>query len=163
MPNTKPLVAAALICERVLREESDVLSAIRIVDTYKTKLVKMGLQPPTDEPTIGEPPPGAVILDLAQVLDMSALVILKAGDVSGQHEISLIIRNPEGKETRYPQTFPVIFAKNDPAEGAQLIARFVMPGNTKSGLYWIDVLWDGDVLTSIPLKLIRESESQGVA
>jgi hypothetical protein len=154
MPNTKPFVAAAFICEKVLREDGEVYSAIRIVDTYSTKVVKMhGVSISGED---AEPPKS---IDLSRVLDMSALVIVKAGSVSGKHEMSIVVRNPDGKKTPFPQKFPVDFKANDPAEGATLNIRFVMPGDAKSGLYWIDVLWDGEALTSIPLRLAKESES----
>ena len=159
MANTKPLVAAALICERVLREEGGVLTAIRIVDTFKRQTVPIATPLKAD----GTSDATDATFNAAQVLDMTALVILKAGSLSGQHEVAIVIRNPEGRETHYPTKFPVNFRLNDPAEGAQLIARIVMPGNTPAGLYWIDVLWDGEKLTSIPLKLETESTPQATA
>jgi len=156
MPETKPLVAAAFICEKILVEEGNIYSAIRIVDTYKVKLIKIAqLKETVPRPTS--------IGDSTQLLDMSALVIVKAGTVTGKHEMSFRVRNPEGKETPFPDKFPVNFAMNDPAEGANATIRFVMPANANPGLYWIDVLWDGESLTSIPLKLVRESGSQGTA
>lgn len=156
MPNLKPFVAAAFICEKVLREKGakgDIVSAIRIVDTYTTVIRRIGAQ--TGEPIPATPPPEQV-LDATGVLDMTALVILKAGDVTGPHEVSMVVRNPTGKETPFPQAFPVNFALNDKAEGAQIVVQFVMPGNAPAGLYWIDVHWDGEPLTSIPLKLVKE-------
>jgi hypothetical protein len=34
MPNTKPLVAVATLCEQILGEKDGVVSVIRVVDTY---------------------------------------------------------------------------------------------------------------------------------
>ena len=161
MPNAKPFVAAAFICEKVLREKGgkgDIISAIRIVDTYTTVLQRIG--PKSDEP-IPSNPPADQILDATGILNMSALVILKAGDVTGQHEVSMVVRNPEGKETPFPEAFPVNFALKDKAEGAQFVVQFVMPGDAPAGLYWIDVRWDGEPLTSIPLKLVKAQSQAG--
>ena len=41
MANTKPFVAAAFICEKILREDN-IYSAIRIVDTYTVTTVTLG-------------------------------------------------------------------------------------------------------------------------
>ncbi len=134
MPNPKPFVAAAFICEKVLREKGakgDIVSAIRIVDTYTTVIQRIGKR--TDEP-IPAAPPREQILDASGILNMSALVILKAGDVTGHHEVSMVVRNPDGKETPFPETFPVNFALNDKAEGAQFVVQFVMPGDPPAGL-----------------------------
>jgi hypothetical protein len=150
MTNTKPFVAAAFICERIMEEKDSVLSAIRIIDTYQTKLVNV--QGDAGGPVV---PTAANTLDLAgQHLEMSALIMLRAGAVSGQHKLSLVMRNPDGKEKEMGQ-FPVNFALNDPVEAAQIKARFVMAGDNPSGLYWIDVVWDGEALTSIPIRLLR--------
>jgi hypothetical protein len=43
MPNTKPLVAVATLCEQILEEKDGVVSVIRVVDTYH-------VEPPKDLP-----------------------------------------------------------------------------------------------------------------
>lgn len=163
MPNPKPLVAAAFICERVLREQGpkgDIVSAIRIVDTYTTVIQRLGIAEQGEEPASNIPP--AQILDATGLLNLTALVILRAGDAIGRHEVSMAVRNPNGKETPFPQTFPVNFALNDKAEGAQFVVQFVMPADAPGGLYWIDVRWDAEALTSIPLKLVKEPPPAGI-
>lgn len=154
MPNTKPFVAAAFICERVLQEKDEVFSAIRIVDIYTVGSLMLSASQPV---TLQPPAPG-----VTSILGLTALVMLKAGDVTGTHEVSILARSPEGKETPFPQSFPVVLPGTDPALGVNLVVRFFMPGDNNPGLYWFDVLWDGERLTSIPLKLVKQSQSQGV-
>jgi hypothetical protein len=159
MANTKPYVAAALVCERVLHEADNVVSAIRIVDTYTRKLQRLTSTKPHDVATPGP----EVIAVMDQPFDMTALIIVKAGDVTGEHKLTLNVRNPNEKVTNVPNVLNVNFEKNDPAESAILKARFMMPSETQSGLYWIDVVWDGEVLTSIPLKIVQVVAEAGQA
>src|SRR5690242_8570217 len=133
----KPLISAAFICERVLKEDS-VYSAIRIVDTFTVRQVtipKSRMGPDTGQQHF-------VITGPAPALNVSALIMVKAGDVTGIHKLSVSVTNPDNKETRYPQSMSVQFLLNDPAEGATLNMSFVMDGNSKAGLYWINVWWD---------------------
>lgn len=172
MPNPKPLIAAAFICEKVLREENNVLSAIRIVDTYKAVLRKFdgGKANTVNEgraQTVseGKPLPSQVLDATKGFINLNALVVIRAGDLKeGRHEVTLSVRNPAGQETKLPHSpFPVNFAMDDPAESAQFTIGFVMPSNQPAGLHWIDVKWDGELLTSIPLKLQRDEDQNDSA
>jgi hypothetical protein len=120
------------------------LTAVRIVDRYTI----------TEMPV----PPGVAKEGTMQVpiLDLTALVILKSGDLVGESEATIVLRSPEGKLTEFPNKWPLNFKGGE--DGASLILRFAMPAAATPGLYWFDVMWKGDVLTSIPLRLIRESK-----
>jgi hypothetical protein len=131
MNNTQPFVAAALICERVLQEKDGVLSAIRIVDTFTIARDEL--------PTKGAP----------RVLGLSVLVILKSGALRGQSHLSLTIRDPDGKRNDL-QEWPVLL--NGDENAAQLVLNLAL-GAEKLGLYWVDVVWEGNVLSSIPFRL----------
>lgn len=156
MANPKPLVCAAFICEKVLMEEGGIASAIRIVDTYRTVFRKAGSGPP---PAQEGQQPSQIIDATTGVMQMSALVMLRAGETRGQHHVNIVIRK-DGHEDAIPGgPYPIIFAKEDPTEAAIFNIQFVMPASAKSGLYWIDVKWDGETLTSFPLKL--ESQHLG--
>lgn len=131
MPSAKPLVQVACVCERVLIEPDNVPSLIRIVDTYH-------LQIPRDKP---------VPADLAA--DLTAFVSVKSGAAVGQFEIGLRLKDPEG--TVAPaRTWPVVL--NGGEHGANLRINFALVA-PKMGLYWFDVLWGDEVLTSIPFRL----------
>ena len=133
MPNTKPYVSVACVCEKVLQEKDGVLSAIRLVDTFHL-----------------QPLPGAPA-DAKGILPLTALVALKSGDVTGTFELRMQVRSPSGKVVDIPEKWPVILAGGE--QGVQLVMQFHLPV-PEFGLYWFDVLWNGDVLTSFPLKLI---------
>ena len=160
MPNQKPIVGAALLCEKILREAEGTLSAIRIVDTYTMSVQELKV----NSVIKGDQPDRVLDVGPGALLDMSALVLLRAGDdVRGEHAVTLRVRNPEGKETEFPGSYPVRFNKNDPAESTQFNIRFMMNANSQPGQYWLEVLWDGEPLTRIPLRLVKEPESPASA
>src|SRR5688572_16635887 len=90
MPNARPFVAAACICEKVLQDADGVASLIRIVDTYR-----LGFP---DAPI----PPGTRV-----ALDLQLYVSIKSGDVTGQHELGLLLRQPNGKSPD-PRRWPIV-------------------------------------------------------
>jgi hypothetical protein len=131
MLSPKPLVQVACVCEKVLIERDDVPSLIRIVDTYNLRV-------PPDAPL----PPGAAV-------DLTAFISVKSGEVVGAVEIGLRLKDPDG-ELQPPRKWPVVL--NGGEHGANLTIAFALL-RPKSGLYWFDVLWREEVLTSIPFRL----------
>ena len=67
---------------------------------------------------------------------------------------------PDASEKPLTQPFAVDYAMNDPAEGAQLKLQFLLTGDNPDGLYWIDVRWDGESLTMMPLRLQEQVPSE---
>ena len=126
----KPLVHVACVCEHVLTETDNVQSVIRIVDTYTLHV-----------------PEGKKIEDGAAQL--TALVALKSGEVTGEHTIGLRLVPPDGLKT-HDREWPVVFTGGE--HGANMNIQFVIPRPSK-GLYWFDVLWGDEVLTRIPFRL----------
>jgi hypothetical protein len=129
MKNTKPYVAIATVCEKVLLEKDGVVSVIRVVDTF----------------TVAELPAGAL-----PNLALTAMIALKAGDLVGESRLSLIIAAPDGTRSPFPESWPVVFGGGE--TGANFVVTFGLPPN-KPGLYWIEVLWNGESLTKIPIRL----------
>jgi methyl coenzyme M reductase subunit C len=161
MADPKPLVAAAFVCERILEEPGGIFSAIRIVDIWTLKAVALSVVGHgIPEGALAQVTPAAQqdVLDATQ-LSINALVMIKAGDVRGKHEMRVRLRNPAGKPTDLPQRMPVDFDTDDPATGANIKLHFVMPGKNPEGLCWIEILWDEELLTRIPLKLRREPQA----
>jgi hypothetical protein len=134
MANTKPFVSLACVCEKALQEADKVLSLIRVVDTYYV--------PPTPP---GLPP------DIKPAVDVTVVVTLKSGDVVGSYEIGLALRPPIGAPAPEPKKWPIVFKGAE--QGANAIVKFPVSTDVL-GLYWFDVLWKGEVLTSIPFKLV---------
>lgn len=140
MANAKPYVAVACVCEKVLIEQDNVASVIRIVDTFNLQI------PESLSAVPGKP--AAVLL--------TAFISIKAGEATGPHEIALVLRQPNGKRGD-PNRFPVVL--NKPEDGANLKIDFILAGKEGAppefGLYWFDVLWGEELLTSIPFRLMR--------
>jgi len=128
MSNSKPLVIAATACEKVLQEKKDdVVSIIRMVDTFQMS---------TDVP----------------IVHVNAIVALKSGDVTGNYEIKLRIRTPSGDLRPIDGKWPVYLKGGEHGVTIGLTINLESP---VIGLYWIDVVWQDDVLTSFPIKLVR--------
>lgn len=133
MPNTKPLVAVAVVCERVLTEADNVFSAIRLVDTFYLP-----------------PAPEELPANIPQGVDLTLFISLKSGDLVGAFDMHVTLRTPTGKTAeihRGPMTL------KGGEHGVNMKVRFAMPA-TEFGLYWFDVWFEDDVLTSIPFKLV---------
>jgi hypothetical protein len=138
MPNAKPYVALACTCEKVLTEPDGVASLIRVVDTYELQA----------------PPSGATESGLRSAVSFTLFISLKSGDVTGPHEVALLLRQPNGKNPPV-QKWPVVFEGGEHGINVQVAFNLVgEPGALPEvGLYWFDVLWGDEVLTSIPLRL----------
>jgi hypothetical protein len=134
MPAIKPLVAIATVCERVLQEKDDVMSIIRVVDVFTL---------PQDMPN-------------DYVLPLTIAVFLRAGAAEGTFELQLQVRKPNGEIKTIDEKWPVVL--NGGSTGANLIVQFGLK-TEGFGLYWVDVLCDSDVLTSVPVKLQHPEES----
>lgn len=134
MANPKPLVQVATLCESVITEPDKVSSIIRIIDTIY-------LQVPPGV-TLGPGEVGAVPL--------KAFISLKSGGVTGEYDLDLVLRTPSGKKGE-PQKWHVSFLGNE--SGATARIDFMLPVK-EFGLYWYDVIWEGETLTSVPIKLV---------
>lgn len=140
MPNDKPYVAAACLCDKVVRGDDGVISLTRIIDTFKI---------------IPQPIPA----DTTPVIEATLFLALKSGDVRGQSEVVLAARNPAGHAAKEAK-FPILL--NGGEHGANLIVTLLFPA-TPLGLHWIDVKWGGHLLTSVPLKLAEAAPDQPAA
>jgi len=128
----KPYVCAAFVCEKVLREQDDVPSAIRIVDRF----------------TVNEAAPPGMTGGVA----FTAFVILKSGAVTGRHPVHLRLNYPNGEQKDLPGTDAEF--KGD-EHGISYTVQIMVEAK-QYGLYWFDVVWEGkEVLTRIPFRLIQ--------
>jgi hypothetical protein len=134
MAKPKPLVQVATLCESVLTEADRVASVIRVIDT-------LYLTPIEDAPK-----------DVVGQVLLTLYVSLKSGDVKGEYDVELILRAPSGKKAVMPKKWHIAFLGQE--SGATLTMRAALPVR-EFGLYWYDVVWEGEVLTSIPIKLVE--------
>jgi len=129
-----PHIAAAFLCEKVLHEKDGVASVIRIVDRFHVR---------SNKP---EMPPAR--------LRFTAFVSFKAGDLAtGKYEIKLQPQKPDG--TYLPAKGYPIFFEGSPDRGVNIEAKMELPVE-EEGLYWIDVLFAGSVMTRIPLRVLHQ-------
>jgi len=131
MANTKPFVQIACVCEQAMVESDNVVSVIRVVDTFAVHLPE-------------ESPEGVKL-----AITLNLVVMLKSGDIKGEYEVALILRQPNKKSGEL-RKWPVVFEGGEHGVNAKIQFNLVQP---QFGLYWIDVVWKDETLTSIPFRL----------
>jgi hypothetical protein len=139
MPKPLPFIGAAFVCERIIREKDDVLTAMRIVDTFYVDVENLQ----------------NLAKDTTPVAQLTALISVRAGSALGDSEIRVSLRRPDGSVRAIDQGFPVSLSA--PESGANVIVTMGVAANVL-GLHWIDVLWNGQPLTSIPFRLLPKGE-----
>ena len=142
MAGEGPFLSAAFFCDRVLQEADGTLSAIRIVD--RVFQVAAGIAPPE-----GMPP---------TTVNLTLLIALKSGAARGRHDLKIQAENPSGIRSPLAQTFSVLLEGEDRGANAIINLVFTAP---EEGLYWFDVLLDGERLTRVPLRLVYLRQELG--
>jgi hypothetical protein len=130
-------LAAAVFCERILRERDDVLSLIRVVNTFTMQV--RGKNLPTEMPKALPP------------LEATAFLAFNCEE-AGRHRIDLVTTSPSGK--RSPSHSLDINADGDgKVENAILTFRMTVD---MPGLFWVDVAIDGVNVTRMPMHIRYE-------
>jgi hypothetical protein len=137
-----PYLQAACLCDRVLQEQDGVVTPVRLVDRVTIPRIPAG-----------GIPPGAVS-------QLSLLIALKSGGVTGAHTVT--IRHPPALQAP-GEISPIPVVLQGAENGVNLIGLFQwIPRPTDEGLHWIDVLFDDRLLTRMPLRIVFQ-DSQGAA
>lgn len=134
---TLPYIAAALLCEKVLQEKDEVISIMRIVDRLQYRVEGL--------------PPG-----VKPIVNLQGLIMLKSGPVSGEHTVTIVAERPNG-ERKELNRLPIVLRGKD--YGHNIILNLGL-GVEQDGLYWFDVLFDGDVLSRIPITVSQLQNEQ---
>src|SRR5262245_19703351 len=100
MQNTKPFVAAELLCENVINE-GGIATLVRIVDTFTLDL------------------PKGLPADVTPIVELQLFVSLKSGDVTGNSEVSIVLHRPTKIEE--PKKWPI--ALQGGIHGANLMMK----------------------------------------
>jgi hypothetical protein len=138
-----PWVQMALFCEKALQESDGVISPIRVVDRVFHSAMS--------------PTPPAAMPPFPYQLTM--VVALKAGEATGRSTVAIETESPDGI-TRAGPSFDVLWEAPD--RGNNLIVGMQMVFE-KEGLYWFNVLCDGQLLTRIPLRVVyRATTGSGI-
>jgi hypothetical protein len=136
-----PYIAAAFLCEKVLLEQGNVPTFVRVVDRF------------TIPKFSGPIPPGIQLPQ--QSVQVTLVVILKAGDLgAGNHRMAIRLQKPD--HTYGPDNPPLsVFFQGSDDNGAMLSTQ-IMIAAPEEGLYWFDVSFEGSLLTRIPMRVIHQ-------
>jgi len=140
MAKKKPLVNVACFCDTLIEDKDGVLSAIRIIDTFTLSVV-------SDPPGHGLPP------GVSPVVDLTGLITLKAEEAFSTR-IHLRLRRVNGEEKMLSPDdgWPVEFKGGSHGVTIRIKLQLAVQNY---GVCWFDVLHEGEVLTSIPLRLVQ--------
>jgi hypothetical protein len=127
-----PFLSAAVLCEKILRETSDVSSLIRIVDTF------------TIEGPTKDFPPG--------LLDVNIFVCFKSGDANGKKTLRLDLTIPSGKRRRLGSQDVTFDASKGPQGGVTAHIPTLMR-LAEEGIYVIDIRLDNKRFTRLPFRV----------
>jgi hypothetical protein len=143
-----PYLAMAVLCESVLEDKDGVLSAIRIVDTFRLQASSVS----------GEIIPPVAMPYLAPIVTFQLLIGLKAGSAKGRRKLKIVPKTPAG-EIIAESVVPITL--DGPKEPRGFNLRIPVTLALKGeGIYWIDVFLDSKPLTRIPLRVEFEKISR---
>jgi hypothetical protein len=139
----KPRLAAAILCERVLLEKDEVLSVIRLIDTFYVHVPK-------------ELPEGA-----NPIIQLTTLLSFKRGDEpdDSTHQVKLKIQAPSGPVKDLPVMVDFFFKPGEIAS-ANLILNIGL-GIKEFGRFRLDVFVDDEgPIAQIPFMLLEQPEQK---
>ena len=138
----RPFLSAAFLCEKVLQEKDEVLTAVRIVDMLFVSI-------PANMPSDAKP-----------MIQATALVAFKKaspGTEAEMHQVALRVCTPSGRQLP-PLMADIVFKPVDQLSGFNLIGNLNI-GVEEFGLFWLDVLLDNELMTRIPFRLLEKLEN----
>lgn len=142
-----PFLSVAAFCDNVMQDTDGTMSAIRIIDKIN---VNIPAAAPITVPSESAKLPVAVWL----------LLMFKSGSAKGKHELSLNITSPSGKRGKALKQEVVM--SPEPSGGVNVKIHFSL-GIAKGGLFLVDVLMDGRVMTRMPLLVTVAREKEETA
>jgi len=140
-----PYLAAALLCEKVLVEKDEVLSAIRIVD--RIVHTARGASAPELMPPLN--------------VDLRLLLVFKSGPAHGSRNVSVRLAQPSGR-VQQPVLLPIFLEGGDGDRGANLLIEVRFQA-LEDGLYWFDILLNEELITRVPLRIVYQRLTVGTS
>jgi len=137
----KPRLAAAILCERVLIEKDEVLSLVRLIDTFYVHV-------PKQLPENANP-----------VVQLTALLAFKRGDESdtSTHQAKLKIQGPTGPVRDLPVMMDFFFKPGE-ISSANLVLNITL-GVKEFGRFRLDVFVDEEgPVAQISFMLLEQTE-----
>ncbi len=128
-----PYLGMAILCERVLQEKDNVLSAIRIVD----KIIQTAIGPDSLE----------MMRPIA--ISLFAIISFKSGKSSGKYNLKVIPNTPSNEKMQ-EYSMPIVLEKDGKSANVIINLNLLVK---EEGLYWFDVLLSDEFITKIPLHI----------
>jgi len=132
MPELPPIYTSLILCSDVLKEDSGVVSAIRIVDTF-----------------IGQRPAGVDMTKVLALIEFWILVIFKC-ESPCDFTATISGSGPKDTKAMNPQSFPIHLPGD--VGGHNVMVRVTL-GNAPEGLYWFSVTINGQVAQRTPARI----------
>ena len=130
-----PYLSAAFLCEKVLVEQNDIKSAIRIFDRTTH--------------TVGAPDPPQEMEPFEY--EFILFIRFKSGDVRGPRQLRVTLIRPSG-ESPTPMSQQIYF-EGEEDRGVDIVAnmriRVMMPG-----VHWFVIELEGAAVTKVPWRVI---------
>lgn len=140
-----PFVGAALLCERVLREQDEVVSVIRIID-------QLGLR------VSGGPP--ELLAEARPETTIQGFLAFRPTVQQGSWMLRLDQVRPSGDRNRGAEaSIPFNFTADEMSLQVVIDLTLIITG--EGGLYWFEVFLDDRLVTRMPLRVtvVREMET----
>lgn len=137
MDKPKPYITAALLCENVLEEKNGSLTVVRIADRveFSSQGMPEGYKP---------------------MIVLKGLLSLKSGPVKGDFAMKILVIRPNGQQKGEPIILPKVnFQGGD--HGQNTILNITL-GLEEEGAHWFDVYFEDELLTRIPLMVVKQQE-----
>lgn len=135
-----PYVAAALICEKVLKEQDGVATPVRVVDT-------LTFTPDTNLEEVKKHETATLAPNLQLYIN------LRPGAVNQDKKLEIYQVSPSGKRHHYG-TGELKFSERKPEDAVQTVLPVqIKLDDSVVGTYWYEILVDGVQVTKVPLTL----------
>jgi Family of unknown function (DUF6941) len=129
----RPFIQVAAICQMPLLEQGGALSVIRIIDRIPVRGASDVMQPQS----------------LSQ---LNMVVVLKSGPMRGKFKWNIVAVTPSQKQIPGPEMNALFDGEE---RGVALVQPLELIAE-EEGLYWFDVMLEGQLLTRIPLRVMYE-------
>ncbi|HEV8342868.1 MAG TPA: hypothetical protein VGR30_10915 [Candidatus Binatia bacterium] len=139
-----PYLGIAVLCEKVLHDKDGVLSLIRVVDRLTVTASEIG-KPPEQMPPV--------------TVNLEAVIMFKSGTAKGNYTVTLRPVLPSGRLIQ-EISLPILLEGED--RGVNLVINVGLQAQ-EEGLYWFDVLLNGELITRMPLRLQYQRIALGSA
>ena len=129
-----PFLSAAIICEAVMQDAANKMSAFGISDGLVAYLSK---DAPANIPSEENP----------AIIQLNMLIIIRSGDSPGKHMMKISALAPDGKRTTVHEQELIL---TDPPHGGFQLKIVAQVSLSSNGIYLFDVILDNKRITRMP-------------